>query len=314
MLGVIRGRGRALHRLDHPAGLKTGKLRWYYQTTHHDIWDYDATNPTILFDRNGKKAIAHAAKTGWVFILNRYGQALRHPEVKVPALGSTRRDSRSQWRPVLEAVRQRSAYAGKKAPDGKPYQKVGCLYTPYDDTGFVAFAPGALGGANWPPSAYSPDTGFMYICSKDTETAWKAVPAEDQKLQALSDFSQIEGSAPGEGVNVPSTGRIVAMNMRNNKLVVREVADDLLQHAATAGNLIFTGTNEGYLRAYNARTGRLLWQSPKLKGGVNALVVTYKVNDKQYVAVFAGGNGIASLFGGSKPNYSSRFYAFALPS
>ena len=85
---------------------------------------------------------------------------------------------------------------------------------------------------------------------------------------------------------------------------------------ATAGNLVFTGTQRGATsEAYNARTGKLVWQSPKLKGGVNAApVVTYKVNDKQYVAVFAGGNGIASLFGGSKPDYSSSFYAFALPS
>ena len=207
------------------------------------------------------------------------------------------------------------AYAGKKAPDGQAY-KVGCIYTPYDDKQFVAFAPAALGGANWPPSAYSPDTGFMYICSKDSESAWRAVPAEDQKLQALGDFSQIEGLTPGAGVNVPSTGRIVAMNMRNNRLVwsVKWPTICYSGMTATAGNLIFTGTNEGRLRAYNARTGRLLWQSPELKGGVNAPVVTYKVNDKQYVAVFAGGNGIASIFGGSKPNYSSRFYAFALPS
>ena len=113
----------------------------------------------------------------------------------------------------------KQAYAGKKAPDGKPYQKVGCIYTPYDDTGFVAFAPAALGGANWPPSAYSPKTGYLYICSKDSESAWRAVPAEDQKLQALGDFSQIEGLTPGAGVSVPSRGRIVAMNMRNNRLV-----------------------------------------------------------------------------------------------
>ena len=106
------------------------------------------------------------------------------------------------------------------------------------------------------------------------------------------------------------------MNMRNNKLVWAKKWPTICYSGmtTTAGNLLFTGTNEGRLQAYNARTGALLWQSPKLKGGVNAPVVTYKVDDKQYVAVFAGGNGIASIFGGSKPNYSSRYYAFALPS
>lgn len=319
--GVIRGAGQELFTDSIIAlSLKTGKLRWYFQTTHHDLWDYDATNPTVLFDLNGKKALAHAGKTGWVYILNRSnGKPLYGiPEVKVPQLKSVNTYP-TQPIPKGDAFSKqcatKSAYAGKKAPDGKPYT-VGCLYEPYDDKGFVAFAPAALGGANWPPSSYSPDTGFLYICSKDSESAWRAVPAEDQKLQALGDFSQIEGLTPGAGVNVPSTGRIVAMNMRNNRLVWAKKWPTICYSGmtTTAGNLLFTGTNEGYLRAYNARTGALLWQSPKLKGGVNAPVVTYKVNDKQYVAVFAGGNGIASIFGGSKPNYSSRFYAFALPS
>ena len=203
--------------------LKNGKLRWYFQTTHHDIWDYDATNPTVLFDLNGKKAIAQAGKTGWVYILNRSnGKPLYGiPEKKVEQLKSVNTYPTQPIPNGDKFSRQcatKQAYAGKKAPDGKPY-KVGCIYTPYDDKGFVAFAPAALGGANWPPSAYSPKTGYMYICSKDSESAWRAVPAKDQKLQALGNFSQIEGLTPGEGVSVPSRGRIVAMNMRNNRLV-----------------------------------------------------------------------------------------------
>ena len=55
--GVIRGPGKELFTDSIIAlNVKTGKLRWYYQTTHHDIWDYDATNPPVLFDLNGKKA------------------------------------------------------------------------------------------------------------------------------------------------------------------------------------------------------------------------------------------------------------------
>ena len=243
--GVIRGPGKELFTDSILAlNVKTGKLRWYYQTTHHDIWDYDATNPMILFDLNGKKAIAHAGKTGWVYILNRTnGKPLYGiPEVQGAAVEerqhATRRSrSRSATRSRSNAP-TKGAYAGKKAPDGKPY-KVGCLYTPYDDKRFVAFAPSALGGANWPPSAYSPETGYMYICSKDSESAWRAVPAEDQKLQALGDFSQIEGLTPGEGVNVPSTGRLVAMNMRNNRLVwsVKWPTICYSGVTATAGNL-----------------------------------------------------------------------------
>jgi glucose dehydrogenase len=105
------------------------------------------------------------------------------------------------------------------------------------------------------------------------------------------------------------------MNMRNNRLVwaVKWPTICYSGVTTTAGNLLFVGQNEGFLKAYDARNGKLLWTSPKLKGGVNAPPVTYTANGKQYVAVFAGGNGIASLFGGTKPFYGSTFYAFAIP-
>lgn len=320
--GVIRGPGKELFTDSVVAlSVKTGKLRWYFQLTHHDIWDYDATNPTILFDLDGKKGIAEAGKTGWVYILDRRNgkPLIGINEKKVPQLASAHTYPTQPY-PVGDAFSKQcataSAYKGKLAPNKKPY-KVGCIYEPYDHKQFVAFAPGALGGANWPPSAYSPDTGYMYICSKDTEGPWRAIPPEKQKLKPLGDFSQIEGLTPGGGaVNVKSTGRIVAMNMRNNRLVWQVKWPSICYSGVTttAGNLVFVGTNEGFLKAYDARNGKLLWTSPKLKAGVNAPPVTYTANGKQYVAVFAGGNGIASIFGGTKPFYGSTFYAFALPS
>jgi quinohemoprotein ethanol dehydrogenase len=320
--GIIRGPGKELFTDSIIAlNVRNGKLRWYYQTTHHDIWDYDATNPTVLFDLNGKKAIAQAGKTGWVYILNRSNgkPLLGIDEKKVEQLPDVHTYATQPY-PKGDAFSKQcatpSAYAGKKAPGGKPY-KVGCIYTPYDDKQFVAFAPSALGGANWPPSAYSPQTGYMYICSKDSEGPWRAIPEEDQKLKALGDFSQVEGLTPGGKIaSVPSTGRIVAMNMRNNRIAWQVKWPTICYSGitTTAGNVLFVGTNEGYLNAYNARTGKLIWRSTKLTGGVNAPPVVYTANGKQYVAVFAGGNGIASIFGGTKPFYGSTFYAFALPS
>jgi PQQ-dependent dehydrogenase (methanol/ethanol family) len=320
--GIIRGPGQELFTDSVLAlNLRTGKLRWYFQTTHHDIWDYDATNPVILYDLDGKKGIAHAGKTGWVYILDRTNgkPLIGINERKVPQLRSVNTYPTQPY-PVGDAFSKqcatKKAYAGKLAPNKKPY-KVGCIYTPYDDKQFVAFAPSALGGTNWPPSAYSPDTGYMYLCSKDSESPWRAIPAEKQKLKPLGDFSQIEGLFPGGGsVNVKSTGRVVAMNLRNNRIVwqVRWPSICYSGVTTTAGNLVFVGTNEGFLHAYNAKNGKLLWKSPKLKAGVNAPPVTFTANDKQYVGVFAGGNGIASIFGGTKPFYGSTFYAFAIPS
>jgi alcohol dehydrogenase (cytochrome c) len=301
---------------------RTGKLRWHYQFIHHDIWDYDPTNPVILFDLQiggqQRQAIAHAGKTGWVYILDRATGKPILPirERKVPQL-KTVNTYPTQPYPVGDAFSKQcpdwKAYRGRKAPDGKPY-RIGCIFTPYDHKRYVVFAPDALGGANWPPSAYSPDTGYMYICSKDGQAAWKAVPAQRQKLQARGDFSQIEG-LQGSGPARKKTGRLVAMNMRTNRIVWQKEWSTLCYSGvmSTAGGLVFVGRNEGFFEAYDARNGRRVWRSPKLRAGVNAAPTTYTVNGKQYIAVFAGGNGIASAFGGVKPYYGASLYAFALP-
>ena len=323
--GVIRGKGKefftdSILALD----LKTGKLKWSFQTTHHDIWDMDATNPSILFEAkyNGvtHKGLAIAGKTGWVYLLDR---ATGKPLIGIPEKKVEQNSRSHTWPtqpyPIGDAFSNQCAdpklYAGKKAPDGKPYL-VGCIYKPYDQRQFTAFAPAALGGANWPPSAYSPDTGYMYICSKDGAGSFKAVPPAQQKLKALGDFSQVEGLVPGKGVNPKTTGRIVAMNLATNRIAWQKKWGTMCYSGmmTTAGNLVFVGRNEGFLEAYNAKTGARLWRSPKLKAGVNAPPVTYTQNGKQYVAVFAGGNGIASIFGGIKPFYGASLYAFALPS
>ena len=320
--GVIRGAGAELFTDSIIAlNLKNGKLRWYFQTTHHDIWDYDATNPTVLFDLNGKKAIAQAGKTGWVYILNRSnGKPLYGiPEKKVEQLKSV------------------NTYATQPIPNGDKFSRHAPrsrrmparrrrTASPTRRLGASTRRTTTSSSSPSPPRRSAARTGRRRRTARRPATCTSArrtpsprggrFPPRTRSCRRCGDFSQIEGLTPGEGVSVPSRGRIVAMNMRNNRVVWSKKWATICYSGmtATAGNLIFTGTNEGYLRAYNARTGNMVWQSPQLKGGVNAPVVTYKVNDKQYVAVFAGGNGIASLFGGSKPNYSSRFYAFAIPS
>jgi quinohemoprotein ethanol dehydrogenase len=168
---------------------------------------------------------------------------------------------------------------------------LGCLYQPYDASHYGAFAPAALGGADWPPSSYSSNTGYMYVCSKDSSSAWKAVPfTKKTKLQPLGNFFQIEGLGPPPG-SPKWAGSVVAMNMRDNT----------------------RACNDGQLQAYSDTTGKLLWSSPKLHQSVNAPAMTYSVDGKQYIAVYAGGNSIAQGFGGAKIKYGSDLYVFTLP-
>jgi glucose dehydrogenase len=308
--------------------MNTGKYRWHYQTVHHDIWDYDtAANPLVVFDLKIKgqdrKAIASMGKTGWIYLLDRRNgkPILGIPERKVP-------QSREQhtWPtqpipigdPFAMQCASKAVWSKWKAPDKKPV-KIGCLYTPYNEKQFTAFAPQPLGGVDWPPSSYSSKTGYMYVCSKDSSGAWKALPkSESGKLKPLGNFFQIEGlfSPPGSPA-LKVVGKVVAMNMRTNRRVwtAKFPVGDMCYSGimSTAGGVVFVGRNNNTLQAYDDRTGKLLWTSPKLIASVAAPAMTYTVGGKQFVAVYAGGNGIAAGSGTAKQKYGSDLYTFALP-
>jgi quinohemoprotein ethanol dehydrogenase len=298
--------------------INTGRLRWHYQVTHHDIWDYACPNNIILFDlpRAGQqpvKGVAMACKQGYLYLFNR---ATGRPlyginERPVPQLRS-QYTAKTQPIPVGEpfsSLCPPRRYVGRTGPDGKPF-RVGCIYEPYDHTRYTVTAPGALGGANWPPSAYSPRTNYMYICSKDSVGLFKSVQPNRIRLRIFGDMSQ-QQSTPGPKM----TGQLVAMNLRNNRVAWRKRFGELCYSGvlATAGDIVFVGRGTNFLEAYHARTGRRLWRSPKLLAGVNAAPVTYTANGKQYVTVYAGGHGIAA-FGGLQSTFGNSLYTFAIPS
>jgi len=328
--GNLRGEGKELFTESVVAlNYRTGKYRWHYQEVHHDIWDYDtAANPLVLFDLKikgkNRHALASMGKTGWVYILDRRTgkPILGIPEKKVP-----QEPSQHTWptqpipvgQPFAAQCPSKSLWAGYKAPDGKPYN-LGCLFTPYADQHYTVFAPTALGGADWPPSSFSERTGYMYICSKDSSGAWKALPpAKKGTLKPLGNFFQIEGLFQQKGSpGTKALGKVVAMNMRTNRRVwsAAFTPGDMCYSGvmSTAGGLVFVGRNDGRLQAYDDQSGKLLWSSPKLLASVAAPPMTYTVDGKQYVAVYAGGNGIAAGSGSTSVKYGSDLYTFAVPS
>jgi PQQ-dependent dehydrogenase (methanol/ethanol family) len=329
--GNVRGPGQELFTESMLAlHMDTGKYAWHFQQVHHDIWDYDAAaNPLVLFDLNMKgqdrKAIAGIGKTGWVYILDRKtGKPILGINEKKFPQSASQHTYATQPIPVGEPFSaqcptNRAAWAKWKAPDGKPV-KIGCIFTPYNEKQYTVFAPTALGGADWPPSSYSPSTGYLYICSKDSSGAWKALPeAQAGKLKPLGNFFQVEGlfATPGSpSKNV--VGKVVAMDMRTNtrawtaKFPVGDMCYSGVM--STGGGLVFVGRNDNRLQAYDDKTGKLLWSSPRLAASIAAPPMTYTANGKQYVAVYAGGNGVAAGSGTVKVTYGSDLYTFALPS
>jgi PQQ-dependent dehydrogenase (methanol/ethanol family) len=309
--------------------LNNGKIAWHFQTTHHDIWDYDPTNPIILYDMNYngtmRHALVQAGKTGWLYILDRRtGKPILGINEKPVPQSAEMHTWATQPYPVGQAFSQQCASAAvfknvKGKGDHGQAVIPGCIYAPYSTTRTTVLYPAALGGADWPPSSFSPQTGYMYICGNNVANYLKSIPASKQILKAEGDFGQLDGGPVRSGA-VPPEGLLVAMNLRTNHIAWQ---DHLGKGAAnmcysgtatTAGGVTFVGRTNNHLEAYDSRNGKLLWRSPKLGGGANAAPMTYSVNGTQYVAVYAGGNGLLSFADMKfKPDVGVTLYVFKLP-
>src|SRR5215472_6779600 len=139
---------------------KTGQHIWHFQEVHHDIWDYDAASPTVLFDTviNGqpRKAIAEAGRTGWVYILDRTnGKPLIGIDERPVPQEPRQKTAKTQPYPVGDATVPHCA-------DPQPDLKTGCIFEPFWDEP-IAIQPSGQGGTNWSPMPYSPDTGYFYV-------------------------------------------------------------------------------------------------------------------------------------------------------
>ena len=228
--------------------IQTGKLRWYHQIVPHDIWGYDVASPPVLFDfpANGTtvRAVAEASKSGWLYIFDRVtGKALRRSEAFVP---------------------QNELLFHRPTPEG------------------VFIAPGAAGGANWPPTSYSPQTGWLYVSGTHNPTRYQLKPGEaGQPERIVISFDK----------TVERWGTLSAIEPNDGKIKWQVKTDlPLLSGSlATAGGLVFHGESNGKFVARNAQDGAELWHF-NAGAGVNAPPVTYAVDGKQFVAVAAGGH------------------------
>ncbi len=267
---------------------KTGKYRWHYQQVHHDMWDYDAPNPVILFDApyagQQRKGIAEAGKTGWVYLLDRTNGKPLLGIVETPVKqDAQQRTSPTQPFPIGDALVPQSI---DMAPEGFDLVNEGRIFTPFTKSPAV-WKP--LAAVNWPPSSYDPDTHLMYICA--TDSLWGATggdpnyPVEPGALYSGSVVARF--AAPRRGV-------FAVIDVTTNKLVWRQQWVDQCYSGSivTAGGLLFVGRNDGRLTAMDKADGRKLWEF-QTDGGVNAPASTFEYRGKQYVVVLAGGTALA---------------------
>ncbi len=255
----------------------TGKLKWHYQFTPNDGYDYDSVQVPVLADIpwNGKptKVMLWANRNGVFYVIDRVTGKflLGQPFVKV------------NWMSGFDA-------------NGRPIQ------TPQPEG--AATYPGNQGGTNWFPPSYSPRTGLFYFSVwENYATIYRREESKYEEGKTFlgggfSVLSPAPGSpTPGIGrkspintwTNETGSGATVAVDPHTGKRVWTFPQFDVTEAGllTTASNLVFTGGREGFVYALDAKTGKELWKA-QLGGQINMAPVTYSVDGKQYVAVIAG--------------------------
>jgi alcohol dehydrogenase (cytochrome c) len=271
----------------------SGKYRWHFQEVHHDIWDYDAPNPIILFEAKYggrvRKGLAQAGKTGWVYILDRTnGKPLIGIEERKVMQEPAQKTSPTQPVPVGDAlVAQRIPVA----PEEHEVVNDGRVFTPFAEKARI-YAP--LAAVNWPPSAYDPRTNWMYICASEG--------ANGARMDATQfdppTFTKSFRGGDYAGAGTPTSGIYSALDLKTNRIVWQKRFNDGCRSGSlvTAGGLVFLGRNDGRVMALDAANGERLWQF-QTEAAVNSAVSTFMHKGRQMFVTYAGGGFVSAKKG-----------------
>lgn len=279
---------------------KTGEIKWHFQTTPREGWDYDGVNEVVAFDGpDGEALLATADRNGFFYVLNAEDGSFvnGYPFVKDITWAEGLDEN---GRPIyVEGNRPGDPTA---AADGKK--------------GEVVFsAPGFLGGKNWMPMAYSQNTGLFYVPSNEWGMDIWNEPITYKKGAAYlgSGFTikpNYEDHIGSLKAIDPATGEW-KWEFKNNAPLWAGVM-------TTAGGLVFTGTPEGEFIALDDETGEVLW-SFQTGSGIVGQPVTWEMEGEQYVSIASGWGGAVPLWGGEvakKVNYLNQggtVWTFKLP-
>jgi alcohol dehydrogenase (cytochrome c) len=257
---------------------RTGKLAWWYQEVPHDLWDYDASTPVMLFDArdsDGKvvPAAGEAGKVGNVFIVNRL--------------------------------------TGKLLAKSQPFVEQSANMFSAPSRAGVTLLPGVSGGSLWQPPAFSPRTGYFYVLGSNIAMTFTTIDFPDSKPGGPWVGRHTGGVM--KRADGPQSGTLTAIDVNSGKIGWQYKSPQPMFGGvlATASDLVFAGEMNGDFSAFDARNGTKLW-SHHFDRGVCSPPMTYRVKGVQYIAVGANGcrGGHIPL---GQPLFTDDVAIFALP-
>jgi glucose dehydrogenase len=208
-------------------------MKWYYQETPHDDWDYDAASPPLLFnaaDASGRTvpAVGEAGKTGWFYVLRRNdGHLLRVSEPFVPITN---------------------------------------IYTRPTGPGGIVITPGGVGGSNWSPTSYNPNLHLVYIAGLNVPLVDAPDPSVPWTYGGKRWAGGHQHPAPGER----GSGTFTAIDPSTGKIVWQDkMLFPMINGSLATPDLTFVGEATGMFDALDARTGKTVWQF-QTGAGINA--------------------------------------------
>jgi glucose dehydrogenase/plastocyanin len=276
----------------------SGRMRWFYQVVHHDLWDADIATPPLLYalERDGHSQMGLAAirADGYVFLMNRdAGKPLFPVEERPVSQDRFLATAATQPFPVgADSLLPGCAFWKDKIP--KPFV-IDCtgFAPPYVNKHNVVAPNVPIPGVRVTPMSYSPQTGFIYAQGV----------ARLGRARRLTDDPWFQG-AGGSDVTLPeSIGIFAAIDVRSNKIVWKKEGPAPLLGTSgpltTAGGLVFRASANGSVEAYNARTGDRVWTFRTGARSARGPAMTYAVDGEQYVALSMGPELWAFKLGGT---------------
>jgi quinohemoprotein ethanol dehydrogenase len=254
---------------------ETGKLKWHYQTTPGDSWDFTAVQQIILtqLEIKGKKreVLMQAPKNGFFYVLDRNTGELLSAEPYVYVNWASKVDMKT-GRPV-------------EAPNARYLKSNEQIY------------PMAYGGHNWQAMAFNPITKLVYIPAREISMIY----GNEQNFVYDKDYWSLGiGKNPANPTNMDSKGpkshgKLIAWDPVQNKEVWSKKEKSIWNSGVlTTSDLVFQGNAEGDFNALDAKTGQVIW-TKNLGTGIVAPPITYLVDGVQYVTIAVGWGGVVSL-------------------